>query len=75
MKLAGVKIGLLINFNEIMLKDGLKRFVLCFFVLFVSFVVESEEAIVKIEKAANHGLHRSRTCVRVRMEGLVVPAP
>ena len=28
MKLAGVKIGLLINFNQIMLKDGLKRFVL-----------------------------------------------
>ena len=28
MKLAGVKIGLLINFNEITLKDGLKRFVL-----------------------------------------------
>ena len=28
MKLSGVKIGLLINFNEITLKDGLKRFVL-----------------------------------------------
>lgn len=28
MKLAGVKTGLLINFNERMLKDGLKRFVL-----------------------------------------------
>ena len=28
MKLAGVKIGLLVNFNEITLKDGLKRFVL-----------------------------------------------
>ena len=28
MKLAGVKIGLLINFNEKLLKDGIKRFVL-----------------------------------------------
>jgi GxxExxY protein len=28
MKLAGVKIGLLINFNNVTLKDGLKRFVL-----------------------------------------------
>ena len=28
MKLAGVKIGLLINFNNIKLKDGIKRFVL-----------------------------------------------
>lgn len=39
-KLASVKIGLLINFNNIKLKDGLKRFV-----LFASFVVESEKAI------------------------------
>ena len=28
MKLSGVKIGLLINFNEKILKDGIKRFVL-----------------------------------------------
>jgi GxxExxY protein len=28
MKLAGVKIGLLINFNVTKLKDGIKRFVL-----------------------------------------------
>jgi len=28
MKLANIKIGLLINFNELRLKDGLKRFVL-----------------------------------------------
>ena len=28
MKLAGVKIGLLINFNNTKLKDGIKRFVL-----------------------------------------------
>ena len=28
MKLAGVKIGLLINFNDKTLKDGIKRFVL-----------------------------------------------
>jgi len=28
MRLAGVKIGLLINFNNVTLKDGLKRFVL-----------------------------------------------
>ena len=28
MKLAGVKVGLLINFNEKLLKDGIKRFVL-----------------------------------------------
>ena len=28
MKLAGVKIGLLINFNHTKLKDGIKRFVL-----------------------------------------------
>lgn len=28
MKLAGVKVGLLINFNNIRLKDGIKRFVL-----------------------------------------------
>ena len=28
MKLAGVKVGLLINFNVIKLKDGIKRFVL-----------------------------------------------
>ncbi len=34
MKLAGVKIGLLINFNNTKLKDGIQRFV-----LFVSFVV------------------------------------
>ncbi|HHT9123353.1 MAG TPA: GxxExxY protein [Candidatus Wunengus sp. YC63] len=28
MKLSGIKVGLLINFNEIVLKDGIKRFVL-----------------------------------------------
>jgi len=28
MKLSGVKVGLLINFNNIRLKDGIKRFVL-----------------------------------------------
>jgi hypothetical protein len=28
MKLAGVKIGLLINFNKTKLKDGIQRFVL-----------------------------------------------
>ena len=28
MKLSGIKVGLLMNFNEIVLKDGIKRFVL-----------------------------------------------
>jgi hypothetical protein len=40
MKLAGVKTGLLINFNVTKLKNGIKRFVLQPFVLFVSFVVK-----------------------------------
>jgi len=35
MKLAGVKTGLLMNFNATKLKSGIKRFV-----LFVSFVVK-----------------------------------
>jgi hypothetical protein len=38
--LAGVKTGLLINFNVTKLKNGIKRFVLQPFVLFVSFVVK-----------------------------------
>ena len=28
MKLSGIKVGLLMNFNEIVLKDGIKRFIL-----------------------------------------------
>ena len=28
LKLSGIKVGLLINFNSIMLKDGIKRFIL-----------------------------------------------
>jgi hypothetical protein len=66
MKLAGVKIGLLINFNNVTLKDGLKRF-----------VVESDEArlLENGKSSQNHGLHGSRTCVRIPMESLVVPAP
>ncbi len=42
MKLAEIKIGLLMNFNVTKLKEGIKRFVFCAlisFVLFVSFVV------------------------------------
>ena len=42
MKLAGVKTGLLINFNVTKLKSGIKRFVFYPFVLFVSFVVRNE---------------------------------
>jgi GxxExxY protein len=39
MKLAEIKIGLLMNFNVTKLKEGIKRLVLISFVLFVSFVV------------------------------------
>jgi hypothetical protein len=43
MKLAGIKTGLLINFNVPRIKDGIKRFVLYPFVLFVSFVVQETD--------------------------------
>ena len=39
MKLAKIKTGFLINFNVTLLKNGMKRIVLCPFVIFVSFVV------------------------------------
>ena len=39
MKLSGIKQGFLINFNVRRLKRGLKRFVLCPFMLFMSFMV------------------------------------
>ncbi|MBD3385102.1 hypothetical protein GF407_09255 [candidate division KSB1 bacterium] len=39
MKLAGVAEGLLINFNVNLLRDGIGKFVLNSFVIFVSFVV------------------------------------
>ena len=52
MRLAKIPLGLLINFNVTKLQNGIKRFVLSFFVIFVAFVVSEREFQAEVEGAA-----------------------